>query len=159
MKTSRCFTMPVTYPVCTPQQEKAPESPARGRETAGAGEKLCFQHEGAVSPHGLIQVGFVDDLQRGVHGENGYAAVDDFHAVQSADIGDGAAAALIYLAQLGGLIVDIVPVKKIPQTADVFGVGIVAAALAPGAGIFVEAYPTAQEGGVLLSKQPAKLGS
>ena len=66
-----------------------------------------------------------------MHVEYGYAAVDDLHAVVAHDVGDGSAAACIYLAQLDNLELNIGIVHYFAKSADVFSIGIIGAALAP----------------------------
>ena len=70
---------------------------------------------------------------------HGYAAVDDVAAPVGHDIGDGAAAALVDLAQLADLPGDVGVVEYTAHLGQKFGVGVVAAGLAAGARVFAQA--------------------
>ena len=111
-----------------------------------------WKQEGVIGFHGLVQIRLGDDLPGGMHGEDRHAAVDDVHAVEGADVGDGSAAAHVNLAQLGSLPGDVALFHDAAQAGDEFGVGIVGAGLAPAAGKLVVAHAAAEEGGVLLFK-------
>lgn len=46
----------------------------------------------------LIQICLTDNFPRSVHVQHRHTAIDDFHAVQRRNVGDGAASAVIHLA-------------------------------------------------------------
>ena len=74
-----------------------------------------------------------------MHAQHGYAAVHDFTSPVGHDIGDGTAAALVYLAELAGLPGDVGIVENLADLRYEFGVGIVAAGLTPGTGVLADA--------------------
>lgn len=59
--------------------------------------------EGTHGTIGHVDIGLGDDLERGVHGKHRNAQIDGIDIVLGDIHGNGAAAALIYLAQLAGL--------------------------------------------------------
>lgn len=61
---------------------------------------LRFFQESHIPAPRFIQINFAYDFPRGVHVEDGHAAVNHLHAIISKDIGDCPAAALIHLAKL-----------------------------------------------------------
>lgn len=80
---------------------------------------------------------------------HGYAAVDDVTAPVGHDVGDGTAAALVDLAQFPDLPGNFFFVEDAADLGHEFGVGIVAAGLAAGAGVFAQADTVAELGRIL----------
>ena len=91
-----------------------------------------------------------------MHGKHRHAAVDDLHAVLGQDVGDGAAAADIDLAQFGRLEEDAALVHDATDARHVLGVGVVGARLAARAGELVEREAMAQVAGILGLKDARK---
>ena len=85
-----------------------------------------------------------------MHGDDGYAGVDDVHAVLGEDVGDGATAARADAAELAGLVIHACLVHDVADLGEVLGIGIVGAALTAGARVLVEAQTVAHDSGVLL---------
>ena len=111
-----------------------------------------------VSLNCFVQVGLGDDFPRSMHGQHCNAAVDNFHAVISADVSDGAAAALIDFAEFGSLEVDVCVIHQPAELAHVFGVGVVGTALAAGTGVLIDANAPAEVCGILAFKYARKFG-
>ena len=111
----------------------------------------------AVGLERLVEVGLVDDLPRGVHIEHRYAAVDDVHAIFRQDVGDGAAASNIDLAQFSCLKCGITLLHDGTNAGHVFGIGIVGSAFAAAAGELVE-HHTATEIRCVLRLERACVG-
>ena len=84
-----------------------------------------------------------------MHGQDGNAGVDDVHAVLGHDVGDGAAAARVDAAELAGLEVNARLVHDVADEGHVLGVGVVGAALAAAARVFVKAQAATHKGCVL----------
>ena len=80
---------------------------------------------------------------------HGYAAVDDVTAPVGHDVGDGTAAALVDLAKFPDLPGNFFFVEDAADLGHEFGVGIVAAGLAAGAGVFAQADTVAELGRIL----------
>ncbi len=97
-----------------------------------------------------MDVSLVGDLPQRVHGDDGYAGVDDVHAVLGEDVGDGAAAARADAAELASLVIHAGLVHDVADLGEVLGVCVVGAALTAGARVLVEAQAVAHDGGVLL---------
>ena len=87
-----------------------------------------------------------------MHIQNRHAQIHHIHAVSRSDIGDGSAASHIDLAQLRGLILDIVRVKGPAQASQKFRAGVVGAALSSGTGVFADHRSLAHIGGIVLLK-------
>ena len=82
-------------------------------------------YEGLVGSVCLIYIGFADDLPGRVHVQHGDAAVYDFHAQISQDIGDRSAAALVYFAEFGCLPDNALSVEQVPEICDVLRVCVI----------------------------------
>ena len=85
-----------------------------------------------------------------MHAQHRHAAVNDVHAVEGHDVGDGTAATQVNPAQLRCLEADLVLVQHCPEPAQVLCAGIIGAGLAPGAGEFHQHHALAKIGAVLL---------
>lgn len=80
---------------------------------------------------------------------HGYAAVDDVAAPVGHDVGDGATAALVDFTQFPDLPGNFFFVEDAADFRHKFGVGVVAACLAAGTGVFAQADAVAEFGRVL----------
>ena len=65
-------------------------------------------------------------------------AVDDFHTVVCQNVGNGAAAAFIYLAQFRSLVGYVFVIQNVSQLGDVFRIGVVGTGFTPCSRVFVK---------------------
>ena len=65
-----------------------------------------------------------------MHIQNRHAAVDDFHPVKSADIGNGSAAAKIHPPKLSCLLAYFIVIHNPADLSDELSIGIIGSALA-----------------------------
>ena len=85
-----------------------------------------------------------------MHVQDRHAGIHYVHAVQSADIGDGSAAAHIDLAKLSGLERHVRVIHDLADPGEIFRVGIVAAGLSSGSGVLIVDDPVSEISGVAL---------
>ena len=86
--------------------------------------------EGLVATVRLVDVCLAGDLPRGVHTQNGYAAVDYFHAVVRHNIRYRSAATDIDFAHLGSLELNTVVRENPANFSDIFRIRVTGTALA-----------------------------
>lgn len=106
----------------------------------------------------LKHIGLAGDLPGRVHGEYAHAAVDHVHAVRRQDVGDGAAATCVHLAEFGRLEAHAALVHDAADGGYVLGIGVVGTGLAARPGELDEREAVSQVARVLGLKDARERG-
>lgn len=107
----------------------------------------------------FINIGFAGYFPWSVHTQHSHTAVNDFHSIKSRNIGNGSASAYIYLSKLCSLECDLMIVKNLPYSCNIFCICIIRTGFSSGSCKFVQNNSSSQKCRIFLSNASAYAGS